>query len=349
MKDRVAFRHASFFLSAVKATSTSRAAPVVAAAVAATTLLFACRSDRRDAAGSSSASALSTASEGAPEGVAPPLPASGAMPPASASASAATIVLPPPPKPVCPPDMVLVKDRLCVDRFEDTIVDDTSGKALSPYWPPDGPKATYLEKIWRDLRGTGTELEQATELPLLPPFQKQRSMRPRAVSKKGVVPQAYASGKDAALACANAHKRLCTLEEWRTACRGQEDRDFPYGDKYQQGTCNVVRDTHPGILLWDNPSINHTDPRFNLMTSKTGALLRKTGATTTCKSKWGDDAIYDMVGNLDEWIDDPEGTFVGAFYARGRRDGCQAKIVNHTFDYADYSTGVRCCAEPSLP
>ncbi|NUP04625.1 MAG: SUMF1/EgtB/PvdO family nonheme iron enzyme [Polyangiaceae bacterium] len=289
-------------------------------------------------------------SEGAPEGVAPPLPTGGlpsvVMPPPPPP--------PPPPKPRCPEDMVLVWDtqstdlHYCVDRYEAMVVDDTTRQNLSPYYPPDPAKAAFIEKIWNDLRGSGTELEQATPLPPLPAWQKQKSLKPRAVSKKGVVPQAYASGKDAALVCGNAGKRLCSLHEWRTACRGADNRDFPYGTAYQNAVCNVVRETHPGILLWDNPSINHTDPRFNLLTSKTGPLLRRTGATVKCASVWGDDAIFDMVGNVDEWIDDPEGTFVGAFYARGRKDGCQAKVENHPFAYADYSTGIRCCKDATL-
>jgi len=244
--------------------------------------------------------------------------------------------------------MVLVRNTLCVDRYESTVVDDVTSQPLSPYYPPEAGKSAFLEKVWRDKKGSGTELEQRTELPTLPAWQKQKGMKPRAVSEKGRIPQAYASGKNAEEACTNAGKRLCLREEWRIACRGQEDRDFPYGDQYEQGRCNTVRELHPGVLLWDNPSINHTDPRFNLLSSKSGPLLRRTGGTPSCVSRWGDDAIYDMVGNVDEWIDDAEGTFVGAFYARGKKDGCQSAVEAHTYSYADYSTGIRCCVAPQL-
>jgi len=304
-------------------------------------------SDQREAAASGKPSSSSPGPAATtPEGIAPPMPAASLeplmVPPLPSSA--------PPPAPKCPPDMVLVWDpatrsgHFCVDRYEAQIVDDTSGQLLSPNWPPDPGKASYLEKVWNDQRGTGTSLEQSMPLPPLPAWQKQKKMRPRAVSKKGVIPQAYASGKDGALACENAGKRLCSHEEWKRACGGEQGRDFPYGATYKQGVCNVVGEVHPGLLLWENPSINHTDPRFNLVKGNRGEpLLRVTGGTPACASQWGDDAIYDMVGNLDEWIDDPEGTFVGAFYARGRRDGCNARVTNHTFSYADYSTGVRCC------
>jgi hypothetical protein len=56
-----------------------------------------------------------------------------------------------------------------------------------------------------------------------------------------------------------------------------------------------------------------------------------------------------MVGNIDEWIDDPEGTFLGGFYARAKKDGCQSAVEAHPYAYADYSTGVRCCMDMPEP
>ena len=62
----------------------------------------------------------------------------------------------------------------------------------------------------------------------------------------------------------------------------------------------------------------------------------------------GNDAVFDMVGNLDEWVDDDDGVFVGGFYARAKKDGCQSTVRTHGLTYADYSTGFRCCQEPVL-
>jgi hypothetical protein len=246
--------------------------------------------------------------------------------------------------------MVLVTPKhgraLCVDRYEASLVDVKTETPISPYYPPERAKADYLYKLWIDKRGTGTDLEQGMDLPHLPEWQRKRSFDARAVSKKGVVPQGYASGKDAKKACDNARKRLCTRDEWKTACRGQDDRQFPYGDTYEAGRCNIFREAHPGVLLWADPTINHTDPRLNTVSGSKGPLLRKTGATRDCVSRWGDDAIHDMVGNLDEWIDDPEGTFLGGFFARGKKDGCDSAVESHPLDYADYSTGIRCCKDP---
>mgnify|MGYP001949009428 CR=1 FL=1 len=57
---------------------------------------------------------------------------------------------------------------------------------------------------------------------------------------------------------------------------------------------------------------------------------------------------YDLHGNLHEWIADPAGTFKGGFYVDAviNGSGCAYTTTAHTFDYHDYSTGFRCCADP---
>ncbi len=262
----------------------------------------------------------------------------------------------------CPAGMALVAPadepsmRFCIDRWEATVLDDRTSALLSPYWAPNGKRARYLFGVWTERvsqqageGGEGTELAKKMPIPDLPAWQRSPSLVPRAAEpRSAVVPQGYVSGEDARLACERAQKRLCLEAEWRRACRGEENRDFPYGDAYVQGACNVHRETHPGVLLYENPSINHTDPRFNRVVARGAPLLRRTGASPGCSSRWGDLEVWDMVGNLDEWVDDPEGTFVGGFYARARKDGCAASVRSHGFDYADYSTGFRCCAAPEL-
>ena len=50
-----------------------------------------------------------------------------------------------------------------------------------------------------------------------------------------------------------------------------------------------------------------------------------------------------MVGNLDEWVDEPGGAFLGGFYSRATQNGCEARVTEHPPEYFDYSTGARCC------
>jgi hypothetical protein len=244
----------------------------------------------------------------------------------------------------CPEDMVDIAGAFCIDRYEAHLIDQTSGQALSPYYPPDPALARRLQEHWqREQRHARTAQGRALAVPRLPDVHAHGALLPQAMSAPQVSPSGYLDGETAADVCRNAGKRLCKPSEWVTACRGEKNRQFPYGNHYVDGLCNVHREAHPAALLHGNPSVGHLDPRLNLTSSDRGALLRKTGETATCKSEWGSDAIYDMVGNLDEWVEDEAGSFHGGFYARASTAGCEARIATHPRVYKDYSLGVRCC------
>jgi hypothetical protein len=247
----------------------------------------------------------------------------------------------------CPPDMVAVAGRVCVDRYEASLVSRDTGADLSPYYPPSQALAASLFEIWSSSREASAPGTLARILPIPPlPEGMAASFFPRAISEPGRVPNGYTSGAHAAQACLAAGKRLCSEAEWVTACRGEAQTPFPYGAAYRQDACNVFREEHPAHVLHGTFSMNHLDPRLNQVEVRGRPLLRRTGDTPSCASRWGDDTIFDMVGNVDEWIDDPEGTFLGGFYARSTRRGCDARIAGHPIDYLDYSTGVRCCKDP---
>ncbi len=76
--------------------------------------------------------------------------------------------------------------------------------------------------------------------------------------------------------------------------------------------------------------------------------LAKTGEHAECVNAYG---VFDMVGNLHEWVaTDPalaHGTFAGGYYLDTtiNGDGCLYRTQAHAHDYHDYSTGFRCCGE----
>jgi sulfatase modifying factor 1 len=245
----------------------------------------------------------------------------------------------------CPPEMVDVLGRFCIDRFEATLSDAGTGRLLSPYYHP-APDITRREYERWQRRNPQTDTALGALLGVPAPAEWELAathFEPLASSVADVIPHGYLDGRTAESACAHAGKRLCRLDEWMTACRGQQNRKFPYGDQYVEGACNVCRSIHPARALHGNASTGHLDPRLNIVAEDGDPLLRKTGATPRCKSDWGNDAIYDMVGNLDEWIDDQDGTFVGGFFSRATHEGCDSIIEVHGFTYYDYSLGVRCC------
>jgi formylglycine-generating enzyme len=238
----------------------------------------------------------------------------------------------------CPPEMVSIRGQFCIDRYEASLV-DARERVLSPYYPASRDELLHVFGVFRQV----TPKNHAPPLPLPPDFALSEAFEPRARSLPGVVPSGYMSGVVARRVCENAGKRLCAPAEWTLACKGQNATKFPYGDSYQDGVCNVFRASHPAVILYRDASKNHLDPRLNLAADEAGPLLRKTGETTRCRSDWSADAVYDMVGNLDEWVDDQRGAFQGGFYSRSTREGCDARITVHPPAYFDYSLGVRCC------
>ncbi len=209
----------------------------------------------------------------------------------------------------CAPGMARVDD-FCVDRYEAALVEvhaDGSVSSWSPYFNPG-------------------------------------SHRVRALSVAGAVPQGYISGKQAALACAEAGKRLCTDVEWLRACRGPSSWTYPYGNTREPGVCNDYRYPHPVVeyfgttdsWIWselDHPCINQQHDTVD-----------RTGENSGCVSY---DGLFDMMGNLHEWTADPNGTFRGGYYVDTtlNGDGCLYRTTAHNTDHWDYSTGFRCCAD----
>lgn len=163
-------------------------------------------------------------------------------------------------------------------------------------------------------------------------------------------PQGYISEVQAAAACAAAHKRLCTLPEWLAACQGPNGWTYPYGNVYVAGACNEGRATNPvndcfgpGDSVFTSANMNSSCCDDQPHTVAPG------GSFPMCVSAWG---IYDLHGNLHEWIDATtsagHGIFKGGYFvdATINGPGCLYATTAHAQSYHDYSTGFRCCADP---
>jgi formylglycine-generating enzyme required for sulfatase activity len=210
--------------------------------------------------------------------------------------------------------MVFVEKRFCIDRWEASLVEVTSAggeKPFSAYTPPEGHVVV------------------------------------RAVSREGVPPQAYISRDQAALACKGSGKRLCAEEEWVTACRGDPPHAFPYGDARERGVCNDSGISPLHVYFPDAPETYTGGPMNDPRLNQTPKTLAATGEFARCTNGFG---VFDMVGNLHEWVMSPRPTFRGGYYqdTHINGDGCAYRTTAHAASYHDYSTGFRCCADPSL-
>ena len=215
----------------------------------------------------------------------------------------------------CPTDMVSIWGGFCVDRYE-AYVNEIIGKGKlkrhSPFEPLD-EKKEY-----------------------------------KALNRKGRMPQAYISQRQAEAACKNAGKRLCTSTEWVQACKGKKPTAWPYGNEHKPKRCNDSGvssfqmyfgppDGGPApqsAYTWENLN----DPRLN----KPKGTCAPSGRFSKCRNSF---KLYDMVGNLHEWVADAGGTFRGGYYldVKQHGEGCDYKTTAHNTKYHDYSTGFRCC------
>lgn len=189
-----------------------------------------------------------------------------------------------------------------------------------------------------------------------------------ARSEAGVFPQAYINRVQAAAACKNAGKRLCTVTEWYRACRGAKAARFPYGQRYERGKCNQCKAHLLSKMFGSNPHNwkyeQFNDPRLD----REPGFLARTGEYGSCESAVG---VFDMVGNLHEWVSDTvdsslpnkvplvesilkkleknagHGVFMGGFFSTTDEHGpgCEFTTIGHEPSYHDYSTGFRCCAD----
>jgi len=188
-----------------------------------------------------------------------------------------------------------------------------------------------------------------------------------ARSDPGVFPQAYISRVEAARACKSAGKRLCSMAEWHRACQGKRGSLYPYGAHFQAKKCNSER-PHLLSLRFGSDSRRWRYEDFNDPSlDREPGFLEKTGAFAQCGGEYG---VYDLVGNLHEWVSDTvddaliekmdaedvtrnhqpshtgNGVFLGGFFSTHQElgPGCKFTTVAHEPTYHDYSTGFRCCA-----
>jgi PKD repeat protein len=126
------------------------------------------------------------------------------------------------------------------------------------------------------------------------------------------LPQTGVSWVEAKMSCIDAGKRLCTAEEWETACRGIDKTVYPYGNKYIQQKCATE-----------------------------GKSIYKSGNFKKCNSF----NVEDMTGNVWEWVEDKHGDYplmYGGTHAYGKDAHCGLSTEGNVASRSA-ETGFRCC------
>jgi hypothetical protein len=136
---------------------------------------------------------------------------------------------------------------------------------------------------------------------------------------KGVQPRVMVSFGEASQLCAERERRLCTVEEFQSACRGASGNKYPYGASYLKGSCNVESDS------W---------------------AREPTGHRPSCSTTEG---VFDLKGNVGEWARGGEIPERGDAAVYGRPTNQPMKFSaceQYTFEVADQEhpdIGFRCC------
>jgi formylglycine-generating enzyme required for sulfatase activity len=133
----------------------------------------------------------------------------------------------------------------------------------------------------------------------------------------------------AAALCAHLGGRLCTSKEWLAACRGSDNRAFPYGPEFHPSRCHVGSYENPG------PGGKQTMP---------------VGSIPECQG--GLEGVFDLSGNVSEWMADCKDDyckFRGAAYVGNEPvehfAGCGEVCSGNKPSLKSGTVGVRCCRD----
>jgi hypothetical protein len=170
-------------------------------------------------------------------------------------------------------------------------------------------------------------------------------------NEKGAHPTWMVDWYQAQATCESRGKRLCWASEWTAACEGPDHTPFPYGWERDHDQCNMDN-------FWVDPMKAGPGGPF-LFYSKDDDVRRKelarldesvpSGSIESCKSGFG---VYDMPGNLDEWVVSDRPPVEKSRWAGLKggawghvRSQCRPMTASHEPEFYYYFVGFRCCRD----
>jgi protein-disulfide isomerase/uncharacterized membrane protein/peroxiredoxin len=160
----------------------------------------------------------------------------------------------------------------------------------------------------------------------------------RALSLAGVMP-ANATWYEAKAACEASGKRLCTSEEWVSACQGaaavDDDGDGNFANDYVEGNQFPYADWYEPRWCRDSEE-------------KDGGLPGETGTSPRCQTPGT--GIFDLGGNVAEWsgATESDGRLLGGDYRAGDKTGCYRKATTFGPGHKNVGIGFRCCSDAAV-
>jgi formylglycine-generating enzyme required for sulfatase activity len=226
----------------------------------------------------------------------------------------------PGPSPECPSDMRLVAGTH-YDEVQHYCVD-----------PRRDAKDTHCYEYWEGL--TAAEGARTDVRVCMDQFE--------APNKRGARPYVMQSFEAAERWCKKRKKRVCTEQEWELACEGPSFQPLAYGWRVDVRLCNSAKGWRPFDVAKLGAGGEEAKEEVDRLWQ--GAA---SGTFLTCVSPFG---IYDMMGNVEEWVATRKerkfpGALMGGFWAKPWT-GCRGTNDAHEPTFVFYETGFRCCADP---
>lgn len=161
---------------------------------------------------------------------------------------------------------------------------------------------------------------------------------------QGVKPAVMADWNEAVRACQTEGKRLCTVEEWEFACEGPGMWPYPYGAERDRTACNI--DQHEEAP--DSEAMSRPE-RVGAEVERVDKRV-KSGSMPRCVSPFG---VYDMTGNVDEWVDNPQGKKAAPPFRSSLKgddwgsNRARCRPIDSTIpeSFTSAQRGFRCCAD----
>lgn len=162
---------------------------------------------------------------------------------------------------------------------------------------------------------------------------------PASAQSNGYLPQVNVTWYEARDICISYGKRLCTIYEYRGVCSGDgaggektDTRDatwqYPYDGSYSADAC---------------------------VTEKSSVSV--SGSFSECVTTSAGDNVYDLSGNVWEWVDhdfygqadqfEGQQAIVGGYYFSGSNAKCSLTLVVPK-DLKNEKTGFRCCRDKDI-
>jgi sulfatase modifying factor 1 len=207
------------------------------------------------------------------------------------------------------------------------------------------------------------EQEKTNHLPICHAFAHEQRCRvqPRPISfcidryeypdRRGAHPTWMIDWYQAQATCESKGKRLCWASEWTAACEGPEQTPFPYGWERDHDKCNMDNFYVEPRKFGPKGQFLFYSKDADVQSAELSRLDRSvpSGSLESCQSGFG---VYDLPGNLDEWVvsDEPPREISKWAGLKGGawghvRSQCRPTTFSHDAGFSYYFVGFRCCKD----